>query len=86
MRNYRFEIDAPWGKSIIVRSDTVINARADARMLLNSEFGKIARIKTANEDVRVMRRMPINIEPVKNCWRYSDAGVKEYWAWFVYSV
>jgi hypothetical protein len=84
MRKYRFEIDAPWGKGIIVRAESVIDAREDAYTVLHNEFGKIARIKTANEDVKVMRRMPSNIQPMAHCWRYNDAGVKEYWVWLVY--
>lgn len=84
-KNYRFEIDAPYGVSIIVRTSDVASAREDAYTLLNTIYGRIARIKTANEDVKVMRRMPVKIEGIAHCWRYNDAGVKEFWAWIVYA-
>jgi len=82
MRNYRFEISTAFGNftSIIIRSDTVEDARTNAHTALKSVFSRGGYdIKSSNADVKVMRRMPKNLEPLKNC-----VSQDMQWAWLVY--
>jgi hypothetical protein len=87
MRNYRFEVDTPIKNcvSIIIRGEDPSTARTDAYNALRSVFGMIARVKTAAADAKVMRRMPTNIEPVRNCYYYENETPVQ-WAWLVYKV
>lgn len=83
LRNYRFEIDTPVKAftSIIIRSDCAENARSDAYTALHSVLGPGCRVKTSAADAKVMRRMPNNLEAVRNCY---SANVGQ-WAWLVYT-
>lgn len=87
IRKYRFEVSTPARKvtSIIVASDSAENARADAYTALRNVFGPVARIKTAANDAKVMRRMPNNLEAVKGCYTTDADGTAIQWAWLVFA-
>lgn len=87
MKKYQFAVDTGIATitAIIIEAPNATEARHDAYTVLQSAFGRCARVKTSATEARVIRKLPAASEPYRHAYTTDDAGQNHQWAWIVYS-